>query len=115
MRTGAIQEATMPTQNQKMSGEQIDAFIRKRREEDDKSFQEIATELAKMGITSPKTRKPLPMMTVRYRYYNQSKVGKANAAGQAEKQLDMIRKMLALPKADEKVKLQLIQSVLEED
>lgn len=108
-----LQEAHMPTQ--KMSTEQVDEFIKKRREQDDKSFQEIATELAKMGVISPKTKKPLPMMTVRYRYYTSTKITKASSNAQAEKQLDMIRKMLALPKADEKVKLQLIQSVLEED
>lgn len=111
--TVPTQEANMPTQ--KMSSEQVDALIRKRREEDNKSFQEIATELAKMGVVSPKTKKPLPLMTVRYRYYNSSKVAKASASGVAEKQLEMIRKMMSLPKANEKVKLQLIQSVLDED
>jgi hypothetical protein len=105
------EEANMPP---KMDDEQINHYIKKSREQDMKTWDEIAQGLVKQGAISAKTKKALSPMAVRFRYYNETGAQQAAANGQAERQLDMIRKFLALPKAEDKVKIQLIQSVLEE-
>jgi hypothetical protein len=97
-----------------MSQEQVESFIREKRDKSNKNWDEIAKDLAKAGYVSPRTGKPVVGNTVRYIYYYGFKTQHGPSAAQGGSKVTMIREILKL-KTDDKNKLSLITQILDND
>jgi hypothetical protein len=107
-----LQEEVMPVS--KMSPEEVDAYVKKRREDKLDAFDTIARDLAKIGVVSERTRKPYTAVTLKLRYHKSVAMQTVAGNSQDRQKLDMIKKFLGL-KAPDSQKLNLIESVVEED
>lgn len=118
MQYGAgLMEIGMP----KMSEAEVDAFIKKSRDDDNISWDDIAKRLADKGYKSRRTHDRLTAMAVRYRYYNQmaakaasstTSYAIANQESGAERTLELVRAALSM-RTDDKSKLALIEKLLD--
>lgn len=98
-----------------MSQEDVEKFIRHRRDKENKDWDVITRELARAGYISPRTGRAVRENTVRYIYYYGFKAQHGPAASkQSGSKMTMIREVLKL-KTDEKNKLNLITQILEAD
>lgn len=97
-----------------MSQEQVESFIREKRDKGNKDWAEIAKDLAKAGYVSPRTGKPVVANTVRYIYYYGFKAQHGPSAAAGGNKVTMIKEILKL-KSDDKTKVNLINQILDSD
>lgn len=118
------EEADMLKPGQNMTEGQIDEFIRRSKDIERMSWEEITEKLKDMGYKSRRTGKFLTEGTVRFRYYMNPGVN-AGASGQttmynlnpelsgANRTLDLIKTALKM-KTDDRSKLAFIQQIVEQ-
>jgi hypothetical protein len=113
----------------RMNDDQVVAFIRKKRDEENLSFQSITDLLKKMGHTSKRTDNPLTLNAIRHKYYYgnvtspRPQLGPNTASGKvyqleegrndAEIKLNQLRKFLELEVTDA-IKVKLFEEILKE-
>lgn len=101
-----------------LTAEQVEAYIRKSRDEERKTWPQIADELKKKGYKSPKTSKPLAEASVRYIYFygaNSARKNEASPASEAAAmKLNMIKTALKM-KSDDKTRVAMITQIIDSD
>jgi hypothetical protein len=116
-----LEESDMPKPGMTMSEADVDNFIRKSKDEERMTWDQITDQLAKMGYKSRRNGKPLAVTTVRFRYYNPrghtgptpgTTAYSLTAASGNDRTLELIRTTLKA-KMDPNSKLALIEQLLD--